>query len=78
MSVAEVKETKSNLKAWIDQMSDTTMLFMLDSLRTSNDDNYAWENLSEAQKEHINAGLADAENDRVMSSAEFWKQLKNG
>eukprot|EP01037_Dinobryon_pediforme_P017719 gene17719-17934_t len=75
---AEVKETKSNLKAWIDQMSDTTMLFMLDSLRTSNDDNYAWENLSEAQKEHINAGLADAENDRVMSSAEFWKQLKNG
>ena len=78
MSVTEVKETKLNLKAWIDQLSDTNMLFLLDGLRTLNSGKFSWYDLSEYQKQHISEGLYDIENGRVMSSEEFWNQLKNG
>jgi hypothetical protein len=78
MSVAEVHKTKSNLKAWIDQLSDTNMLSMLDGVRILNTDNTAWDDLTEYQKENINAGLDDIKHGRVMSSEEFWDQLKNG
>lgn len=78
MSIAEVKETKSNLKAWIDQLSDTNILFMLDGLRAANSEKDSWDNLTEYQKQQINAGLDDIENGRVLSSEEFWNQLKNG
>ncbi|MBB3057027.1 hypothetical protein [Mucilaginibacter gotjawali] len=78
MSVAEVHKTKSNLKAWIDQLSDTNMLSMLDGVRILNTGNTAWDDLTEYQKENINAGLDDIKHGRVMSSEEFWDQLKNG
>ncbi|MEO6980877.1 MAG: hypothetical protein ABI113_20955 [Mucilaginibacter sp.] len=35
-----------------------------------------WANLSEDQKQHFNEGLDDAENDRILSAAEFWNVLK--
>jgi predicted transcriptional regulator len=76
MSVAEVKETKSNLKEWIDNLSDANMLSLLDNLRISSSGGDSWENLSETQREHITAGLDDIENGRVLSSDEFWSQLK--
>jgi hypothetical protein len=78
MSVAEVKETKATLKAWIDEISDNNMLSLLDGVRTASSDKLSWDGLSEYQKENINAGLGDIEKGRVMSSQEFWKQLKNG
>lgn len=78
MSVAEVHKTKSNLKAWIDQLSDTNMLSMLDGVRVLNTGSTSWDDLTEYQKENINAGLDDIKHGRVMSSAEFWDQLKNG
>ena len=78
MSIAEVKETKSNLKAWIDGMSDSNMLSLLDGVRAATSNKFSWDDLSEYQKENINAGLDDIDNGRVMSSEEFWKQLKNG
>ncbi|MFC0515471.1 hypothetical protein ACFFGT_14725 [Mucilaginibacter angelicae] len=36
-----------------------------------------WENLSEAQKQHIQTGIADEENGRTISSKEFWDKLKD-
>lgn len=30
------------------------------------------------KKKHINEGIEDEENGRVISSEEFWKNLKNG
>jgi predicted transcriptional regulator len=78
MSVAEVKETKINLKAWIDQLSDANMLSMLEGVRVLNARKSSWDDLSEYQKENINAGLDDIKHGRVMSSDEFWDQLKNG
>jgi hypothetical protein len=77
MSITEVQETKSSLKAWIDQLSDDNMLSMLDSLRASNSDKISWEQLSEYQKKNITEGQNDIENGRVMTSEEFWHRLKN-
>jgi hypothetical protein len=35
-----------------------------------------WEDLSETQKQHIQAGITDAENGGTISSKEFWDKLK--
>jgi len=75
MSVAEVKETKSNLKAWIDQLSDVNMLSLLDGLRAVNSENFSWDDVQEHQKNEIRAGLDDIENGRVLSSSEFWTKI---
>jgi predicted transcriptional regulator len=77
MSVAEIKKTKSNLIAWIEQLSDSNMLMVLDGLRNAGSDKDWWSDLSESQKQHIQEGVDDAENGRVISSAEFWNNLKN-
>ena len=77
MSVAEIKKTKSNLIAWIEQLSDSNMLMVLDGLRNARSDKDWWSDLSESQKQHIQEGVDDAENGRVISSAEFWNNLKN-
>ena len=78
MSVAEVEEAKTNLKAWIDELSDVNMLDMLEGVRILNAGKFSWNDLSEYEKENINAGLDDIKHGRVMSSQEFWNQLKNG
>jgi hypothetical protein len=78
MSVAEIKQTKLNLIAWIEQLSDTNTLAFLEGLKESKSGKDWWDDLSEAQKENINEGLKDAKAGRTMSSAEFWKRLKNG
>lgn len=78
MSVAEIKKTKSNLIAWIEELSDTNMLTALDGLRTAVDNKDWWDDLTENQKQHIDEGLSDAENGRVHSSSVFWDRLKNG
>jgi hypothetical protein len=78
MSIAEIKETKSNLITWIEGLSDIDMLSALDGLRTGNMDKDWWDDLTEGQKQRVNEGLTDEENGRVISSGEFWKRLKNG
>ncbi len=78
MSVAEIKQTKLNLIAWIEQLSDTNTLAFLEGLKESKSSNDWWSNISESQKQHINEGLSDAAEGRTVSSAEFWNKLKNG
>ncbi|ASU35812.1 hypothetical protein [Mucilaginibacter xinganensis] len=78
MSVAEIKETKSNLIAWIEQLSDSNMLTVLDSIRNTKSENDWFDNLSASQKQHISEGIDDAENGRVVTSEKFWHNLKNG
>ena len=77
MSITEIKRTKSDLIAWIEQLSDPGMLFILDGLRTSKTSNDWWADLSESQKQHIEEGLAGAENGRTASSDAFWNKLRN-
>lgn len=78
MSVAEIKQTKSDLIAWIEELSDISMLTVLSGLKNSKNNKDWWSELSESQKQHINEGLADAENGHVHSSSVFWDKLKNG
>jgi len=78
MSTAEIQRTKSDLIAWIEGLSDSNMLTILDGLKNSRQQKDWWDDLSENQKQHINEGLADAKNGRVMSSEDFWTKLKNG
>jgi hypothetical protein len=77
MSVAEIKKTKSDLIAWIKQLSDMNMLTVLDGLKNSKSEKDWWDDLDKNQQKHINEGLSDVENGRVISSAEFWDKLKN-
>jgi hypothetical protein len=77
MSVAEIEETKTNLITWINQLSDANLLTILDSIRASNSGGDWWDDLTDAQKDEINEGIADADAGRVISSEEFWHRLKN-
>jgi len=54
------------------------MLKFLDGLRSSKSDKDWWNDLTQSQRQHINEGLADAENGRIVSSEIFWNKLKNG
>ena len=78
MSAAEIKETKSDLIAWIEGLSDINLLTVLNGLKDSQSEKDWWDDLSENQKRQINEGLEDVRNGRVMSSEIFWKKLKNG
>lgn len=77
MSIAEIKETKSNLIAWIEELSDEHTLFMLESIKNSQTDDDWWDALTPAQIDNINEGLKQAESGNVMSSSEFWTRLKD-
>jgi hypothetical protein len=80
MSAAEVKETKTDLIAWIEQLSDISMLSILESLKNADTGDAGkdwWDELTPAQIENINAGLKEAESGNVMSSKEFWSKLKD-
>jgi predicted transcriptional regulator len=78
MSIAEIEETRSSLIAWIEQLSDTNTLFILESLKNSKVSGDWWDDLSEAQQQNINEGIKDVEEGRTVSSEEFWRILKNG
>jgi hypothetical protein len=78
MSAAEIKQAKLSLIAWIEQLSDINTLAFLEEIKESKSSKDWWDDLSESQKENINEGIKDVEEGRTVSSAEFWKILKNG
>ncbi|QJD95780.1 hypothetical protein HH214_07795 [Mucilaginibacter robiniae] len=78
MSVAEIEKIKTDLIAWIEQLSDSDTLAFLDGLKDSKVNHDWWQDISEDQQKHITEGLNDQENGRVFSSGDFWTNLKNG
>lgn len=78
MSTAELNAKKLELIAWINKLSDEGIIEFLDGLRNSTPEEDWWDDLSERQQELVKKGLDDADNGRVVSSAEFWNSLKNG
>jgi hypothetical protein len=46
-------------------------------LKKSKSKNDWWDELSENQKEILQNGIDEIENGNVISSTEFWKELKN-
>jgi hypothetical protein len=77
MSTAELYKAKLDLIAWINQLSDMKMIEFLESLRNSETKADGWDDLPESHKTEIEKGLEDMEKGNVISSAEFWKRLKN-
>jgi hypothetical protein len=78
MSTAELNKMKLDLIAWINKLSDENMIEFLDGLKRSKSKSDWWDSLSESQKKMLQNGLDDVENGNVISSDQFWKDLKNG
>jgi hypothetical protein len=77
MSTAELNRKKLDLIAWINKLSDENTIEFLYGLKKSKSKNDWWDELSENQKEILQNGIDDIENGNVISSTEFWKELKN-
>jgi len=78
MSTAELNKMKLDLIAWINKLSDENMIEFLDGLKRSKSKSDWWDGLSESQKKMLQNGLDEVENGNVISSDQFWKDLKNG
>ena len=50
------------------------MLVAIETLRKKSDNDW-WNELSDAQKAHINEGLEDIKAGRIMTSKEMWDSL---
>lgn len=78
MSAAELKKTRTKLISWIEQLSDPNVLDFLNGIMQSNTEKDWFDELSLTQQSHLNEGLEDMENGKVVSSEQFWNKLKNG
>jgi hypothetical protein len=78
MSTAELNQTKLDLIAWINRLSDENMIEFLDGLKRSKSTGDWWDNLSENQQKMLRNGMDDIESGNVISSSQFWEELKNG
>ena len=77
MSAAEIKGIKHNLVDWINHLSDVELISFLDGIRISRVKKDWWDELSDAQKSKVLAGLKDADKGNLFSSKVFWDKLKN-
>ena len=78
MSTAELNKKKLDLIAWINKLSDENIIEFLDGLKKSKSKDDWWDKLSESQQKMILSGIDDIENANVISSTQFWNELKNG
>jgi len=77
MSTAELNGIKLDLIDWIINISDADLIVFLDGLRVSTNKKDWWMDLSDADKKHIEEGIKDADEGRVMDSKTFWERLRN-
>ena len=77
MSTTDLNKKKLDLIAWINQLSDKNTIEFLDNLKrvTSKDD--WWDELSDNEQIKLQNGMNDIKKGNVISSAQFWKELKN-
>ena len=78
MSTAELNQTKLDLIAWINRLSDENMIEFLAGLKKSKSKDDWWDDLSENQQKMLRNGMDDIESGNVISSSQFWEELKNG
>ena len=78
MSTAELNQKKLDLIAWINRLSDENVIEFLDGLKRSKSKEDWWYELSENQQKMLQNGIEDIDTGNVISSAQFWKELKNG
>jgi len=78
MSTAELNKKKLDLIAWINKLSDENIIEFLDGLKRSKTKDDWWDDLSESQQKMLQNGIDDIESGSVISSTQFWDDLKNG
>ena len=78
MSTAELNKKKLDLIAWINKLSDENIIEFLDGLKGSKSKGDWWDELSENQQKMLQRGIDDVEHGNVISSTQFWDELKNG
>lgn len=68
-----IQTLKYEIIEWIIQSNDNSLLVALKSIKDSNIATTDWfEDLSQAEKDSINRGVLDHEQERILTSREFW------
>ena len=76
MSTTDLNKKKLDLIAWINQLSDKNTIEFLDNLKRATSKDDWWDELSVNQQKKLQNGMNDIKNGNVISSAQFWKELK--
>jgi hypothetical protein len=78
MSTEELNKKKLDLIAWINRLSDENIIEFLDEFKRSKSKNDWWDELSDSQQLLVQKGLDELEKENMLTSTQFWNQLKNG
>jgi len=77
MRISELNKKKLDLIAWINQLSDKNTIEFLDNLKRATSKDDWWDELSDNEQIKLQNGINDIKKGNVISSAQFWKELKN-
>ena len=77
MQISELNKKKLDLIDWINQLSDKNTIEFLDKLKSATSKETECAELTVEQQKILQKGMDDIENGHVISSAQFWKELKN-
>ena len=77
MQISELKKKKLDLINWINQLSDKNTIELLDNLKSATSKDDWWDELSDNEQKKLQNGMNDIKKGNVISSAQFWKELKN-
>ncbi|MCE2769690.1 MAG: hypothetical protein LW711_06835 [Saprospiraceae bacterium] len=77
MQISELNKKKLDLIDWINQLSDKNTIELLDNLKSASSKDDWWDELSDNEQKKLQNGMNDIKKGNVISSAQFWKELKN-
>jgi hypothetical protein len=77
MQISELNKKKLDLIAWINQLSDKNTIEFLDNLKRATSKDDWWDELSDNEQIKLQNGMNNIKEGNVISSAQFWKELKN-
>lgn len=77
MSTTDLNKKKLDLIAWINQLSDKNTIEFLDNLKRATSKDDWWDELSDNEQIKLQNGMNGIKKGNVISSAQFWKELKN-
>ena len=77
MQRSELNKKKLDLIDWINQLSDKNTIEFLDNQKSATSKDDWWDELSDNVQKKLQNGMNDIKKGNVISSAQFWKELKN-
>ena len=77
MQRSELNKKKLDLIDWINQLSDKNTIEFLDNQKSATSKDDWWDELSDNEQKKLQNGMNDIKKGNVISSAQFWKELKN-